>query len=24
MPISTILDVTPQGRGTDCYPKLDY
>jgi len=24
MPIWTILDVTPQGRGTDCYPKLDY
>jgi len=24
MPIWTILDVTPQGCGTDCYPKLDY
>ena len=24
MPISTILDVTPQGCGTDCYPKRDY
>jgi len=23
MPIWTILDVTPQGCGTDCYPKLD-
>ena len=24
MPLWTILDVTPQGRGTDWYPKLDY
>lgn len=24
MPIWTILDVTPEGRGTDWYPKLDY
>jgi len=24
MPIWTILDVTPQGRGTDWYPKLNY
>jgi predicted dithiol-disulfide oxidoreductase (DUF899 family) len=24
MPLWTILDVTPQGRGTDWYPKLNY
>jgi predicted dithiol-disulfide oxidoreductase (DUF899 family) len=24
MPIWTILDVTPEGRGTGWYPKLDY
>ncbi len=24
MPIWTILDSTPEGRGTDWYPKLDY
>src|SRR5262245_46329124 len=24
MPIWTILDTTPQGRGTDWYPKLEY
>ncbi|HJQ59044.1 MAG TPA: DUF899 domain-containing protein [Vineibacter sp.] len=24
MPIWTILDCTPEGRGTDWYPKLDY
>jgi len=24
MPIWTILDVTPEGRGSDWYPKLDY
>ncbi len=24
MPIWTILDATPEGRGTDWYPKLDY
>jgi predicted dithiol-disulfide oxidoreductase (DUF899 family) len=24
MPIWTILDMTPQGRGTDWYPKLNY
>jgi predicted dithiol-disulfide oxidoreductase (DUF899 family) len=24
MPIWTILDVTPEGRGTDWYPKLSY
>jgi predicted dithiol-disulfide oxidoreductase (DUF899 family) len=24
MPIWTILDMTPQGRGVDWYPKLDY
>lgn len=24
MPIWTILDMTPEGRGTDWYPKLDY
>ncbi len=24
MPIWTILDVTPEGRGTDWYPKLNY
>jgi predicted dithiol-disulfide oxidoreductase (DUF899 family) len=24
MPLWTILDLTPQGRGTDWYPKLDY
>lgn len=24
MPLWTILDMTPQGRGTDWYPKLDY
>jgi predicted dithiol-disulfide oxidoreductase (DUF899 family) len=24
MPLWTILDVTPQGRGSDWYPKLDY
>jgi predicted dithiol-disulfide oxidoreductase (DUF899 family) len=24
MPIWTILDFTPEGRGTDWYPKLDY
>jgi predicted dithiol-disulfide oxidoreductase (DUF899 family) len=24
MPLWTILDVTPEGRGTDWYPKLDY
>jgi len=24
MPIWNILDLTPQGRGTDWYPKLDY
>jgi len=24
MPIWTILDVTPEGRGADWYPKLDY
>ena len=23
MPIWTILDVTPEGRGTDWYPKLE-
>ena len=24
MPIWTILDATPEGRGKDWYPKLDY
>jgi predicted dithiol-disulfide oxidoreductase (DUF899 family) len=24
MPIWTILDVTPEGRGTNWYPKLNY
>ena len=24
MPIWTILDTTPEGRGTDWYPKLEY
>ena len=24
MPIWTILDCTPEGRGTDWYPKLEY
>lgn len=24
MPIWTILDRTPRGRGVDWYPKLDY
>jgi predicted dithiol-disulfide oxidoreductase (DUF899 family) len=24
MPLWTILDLTPEGRGTDWYPKLDY
>jgi predicted dithiol-disulfide oxidoreductase (DUF899 family) len=24
MPLRTVLDVTPQGRGTDWYPKLNY
>src|SRR6266702_2431917 len=24
MPLWTILDVTPEGRGTDWYPKLNY
>ena len=24
MPLWTILDVTPDGRGTDWYPKLNY
>jgi predicted dithiol-disulfide oxidoreductase (DUF899 family) len=24
MPIWTILDNTPEGRGTDWYPKLKY
>jgi predicted dithiol-disulfide oxidoreductase (DUF899 family) len=24
MPLWTILDTTPEGRGTDWYPKLDY
>ena len=24
MPLWTILDSTPEGRGTDCYPKLKY
>jgi predicted dithiol-disulfide oxidoreductase (DUF899 family) len=24
MPIWTILDATPEGRGPDWYPKLDY
>jgi predicted dithiol-disulfide oxidoreductase (DUF899 family) len=24
MPIWTILDVTPEGRGKDWYPKLNY
>ena len=24
MPIWTILDSTPEGRGTDWYPKLTY
>ncbi len=24
MPIWTVLDTTPEGRGTDWYPKLDY
>jgi predicted dithiol-disulfide oxidoreductase (DUF899 family) len=24
MPIWTILDVTPEGRGEDWYPKLNY
>ena len=24
MPLWTILDMTPEGRGTDWYPKLDY
>ncbi len=24
MPLWTILDVTPEGRGTDWYPRLDY
>jgi predicted dithiol-disulfide oxidoreductase (DUF899 family) len=23
-PIWTILDMTPEGRGTDWYPKLEY
>lgn len=24
MPLWTVLDMTPEGRGTDWYPKLDY
>jgi len=24
MPLWTLLDCTPEGRGTDWYPKLDY
>jgi predicted dithiol-disulfide oxidoreductase (DUF899 family) len=24
MPLWTILDLTPDGRGTDWYPKLEY
>jgi predicted dithiol-disulfide oxidoreductase (DUF899 family) len=24
MPIWTVLDMTPGGRGTDWYPKLEY
>ena len=24
MPVWTLLDLTPQGRGTDWYPKLEY
>jgi predicted dithiol-disulfide oxidoreductase (DUF899 family) len=24
MPLWNILDLTPGGRGTDWYPKLDY
>ncbi|NMW25460.1 DUF899 family protein, partial [Rhodanobacter denitrificans] len=24
MPLWTILDMTPEGRGTDWYPKLEY
>ena len=24
MPLWNILDLTPEGRGTDWYPKLDY
>jgi predicted dithiol-disulfide oxidoreductase (DUF899 family) len=24
MPLWTVLDCTPEGRGTDWYPKLDY
>ena len=24
MPLWTILDSTPEGRGTDWYPKLEY
>jgi hypothetical protein len=24
MPLWTILDTTPEGRGTDWYPKLNY
>jgi len=24
MPIWTILDATPEGRGTDWYPRLEY
>jgi len=24
MPLWTILDATPEGRGTDWYPKLEY
>jgi predicted dithiol-disulfide oxidoreductase (DUF899 family) len=24
MPLWTILDMTPAGRGTDWYPRLDY
>ena len=24
MPLWTLLDLTPEGRGTDWYPKLEY
>jgi predicted dithiol-disulfide oxidoreductase (DUF899 family) len=24
MPLWTLLDFTPEGRGTDWYPKLEY
>jgi predicted dithiol-disulfide oxidoreductase (DUF899 family) len=24
MPLWTLLDMTPGGRGTDWYPRLDY